>query len=230
MPTLSIPREYTNGAALTEAHIDAICDEVETFFNTTGIDADNIQDASITSALIAASAVTEAKIATSAVTESVINDAAVTNAKRVALNYTLSSAVDSTATTGTYGPTVSTTAQITTNGRPIVCCVVPTGSTGSYISVTADSGVTDRGATLFVNLKRGSTVITCTVANNEKSYSTTSTSVTYKFPTGCLFKTDAPVAGTYTYTVEFVAGEDSVMGGNATSITVKNVKLLVYEL
>lgn len=44
MPTLSITKSYQDGDILTEADLDNIRESVQTFFNTTKIDDDNIQD------------------------------------------------------------------------------------------------------------------------------------------------------------------------------------------
>jgi microcystin-dependent protein len=68
MPTLSVTKSYSDGSVLTEADLDAMKNSLETFFNTTKIDADNIQDSGVTTAKIAASAVTTAKIADANVT------------------------------------------------------------------------------------------------------------------------------------------------------------------
>lgn len=78
---LSITRNYDTGVALTEAHLDAICDSVETYINVTGLGADNIQDGSIGAAELSSSAVTEAKLASSSVATAKIQDNAVTMAK-----------------------------------------------------------------------------------------------------------------------------------------------------
>lgn len=102
MATIEIPRNYEQGAILLEADLDAIQDALETFFNTTKINDDNILSQSITGSdkLIdstvvtatfadetleaqnfASSAVTTAKLADLAVTTAKINDSAVTTAK-----------------------------------------------------------------------------------------------------------------------------------------------------
>lgn len=47
MPTLTITKNYDDGSALTEAMLDSMKSSIETFVNTTKLDADNIQDASI---------------------------------------------------------------------------------------------------------------------------------------------------------------------------------------
>jgi hypothetical protein len=81
---LTITRDYSTGAALTEAQLDAICDSIETYINVTGLGADNIQDGAIGAAELGSSSVTESKIASSAVSTTKIADGAVTMAKLAA--------------------------------------------------------------------------------------------------------------------------------------------------
>jgi hypothetical protein len=50
MPTLSVTKSYADGDILLEADLDAIRTSIQTFFNTTKIDDDNIQNAGITRA------------------------------------------------------------------------------------------------------------------------------------------------------------------------------------
>lgn len=47
MPTLTVTKTYANGNVLTETDLDNIKDSIQTFINTTKLDADNIQDNSI---------------------------------------------------------------------------------------------------------------------------------------------------------------------------------------
>lgn len=92
MATLTITKTYADTTLLTEAQLDAFCDSIETFFNVTKINDDNIVakgiDAnekfiggSIAAAQIAANAVTTPKFAAGAVSASKINALAVTNEK-----------------------------------------------------------------------------------------------------------------------------------------------------
>ncbi len=84
MPTLSITKNYSDGATLTEAHLDTALEGIETFVNTTKLDSDNIQDGALDADTLASNAVTTAKINASAVTTAKIADAAVTGAKLAA--------------------------------------------------------------------------------------------------------------------------------------------------
>lgn len=100
MATLTITKQWANGAILLEADLDYIKSDVETFLNTTKINDDNIQNAGITasSKLIDAS-ISAAKLATGAVTTAKILDDAVTTAKILDANVTyakLAAAVTST--------------------------------------------------------------------------------------------------------------------------------------
>lgn len=92
MATLNIPQNYEDGEVFEKAALDDIADELETFFNTTKINDDNIQtagitastkfaDSSVTSAKFAAEAVTENKLIADSVTTAKIADSSVTNAK-----------------------------------------------------------------------------------------------------------------------------------------------------
>lgn len=67
MPTLTITTTYADGSTLTAAMLDAIKTQIQTFVNTTKLDADNLQDSAITTAKLAAASVTTAKIATGAI-------------------------------------------------------------------------------------------------------------------------------------------------------------------
>ncbi len=102
MAQLDVRRLYATAKNLTQQDLDAIVDDVETFFNLTKLNADNIQDASVTASTkfidgtissvkiqndavttvkIIDDAVTTAKIGGGQVTTALINDLAVTAAK-----------------------------------------------------------------------------------------------------------------------------------------------------
>lgn len=92
MSTLDITRTYADGTLLYAADFDALCDESETFFNTTKLNGDNIAadgltgslkitDTSITTVKILDSAITTLKLEDEAVTTQKINDNAVTTDK-----------------------------------------------------------------------------------------------------------------------------------------------------
>jgi len=81
MPTLSITKTYADGSVLTEADLDNIKDDIETFLNTTKIDQDNIQAGGVDAASLATDSVIAIKIQADAVTTVKILDANVTSAK-----------------------------------------------------------------------------------------------------------------------------------------------------
>jgi microcystin-dependent protein len=84
MPQLVVDKQYQDGSILTEDHLDAAFDSIETLLNTTGLGADNIQDNSIGPNELQTSAVSETKLATNSVATSKIQDNAVTKAKLAA--------------------------------------------------------------------------------------------------------------------------------------------------
>ena len=63
MPTLTVTKTYNDGAVLNESDLDGIKSSLETFFNTTKIDGDNIQTGGVPTAAIANAAVTADKLA-----------------------------------------------------------------------------------------------------------------------------------------------------------------------
>lgn len=106
MAILDVNRQYSDGEVLTEAQLDTIRTDIETFFNTTKVDDENIQNAGLTAstaladgsvsttkfqdesvlaAKIIANAVTTAKIADNAVTSAKVAANAVTAAKLTSL-------------------------------------------------------------------------------------------------------------------------------------------------
>lgn len=222
MAILTIPRNYQNGVVLYESDLDNIKTYTENFFNN-GVDSDQIQDSSIDATLIASSAVTTAKIEDNTIETTHFDANAVTNAKLSTANYSLSSAVDETDSTSVYDVAFSTS--ITTNGRPVIVAIVPTGTANSYIEVTSTADTVDVYAGLTITLKRAGSSIAKLYASRDGQDDNTSTSKTFRFLPGCLHYLDAPVAGTYTYEVTIEAEAQGT-----ASITVKNVKLLVYEL
>jgi hypothetical protein len=80
MATIDLTR-VTDGSNYGETELNTLCDELETFFNTTKISDDNIQDGTINGTKIAAGTVTAAKLASNSVgTDQLANDS-VTAAK-----------------------------------------------------------------------------------------------------------------------------------------------------
>lgn len=63
MPALTVTKSYSDGNVLNESDLDNIKNSLETFFNTTKIDSDNIQDSGVDTDAIADAAITSAKLA-----------------------------------------------------------------------------------------------------------------------------------------------------------------------
>lgn len=80
MPILNINKTYADGSVLNESDLDNIKDSIETFVNTTKLDADNLQDSGVTNAKLSANSVSTAKIQNDAVTaDKLASDAVVTS-------------------------------------------------------------------------------------------------------------------------------------------------------
>lgn len=78
MPTLTITKTYSDGVVLTEADLDNIKDDVETFLNVTKIDSANIQADGVTATELRDDASIDGN---RSVTTDHIRDASVTAAK-----------------------------------------------------------------------------------------------------------------------------------------------------
>lgn len=87
MPTLTITKEWASGEILLEADLDFIKSDLETFFNTTGINDDNIQDAGITAS---------SKIVDATINEDKFQAGSVTTAKFAADSITTVKILDGT--------------------------------------------------------------------------------------------------------------------------------------
>lgn len=82
MAQLDVRRTYKSGYILTKQDLDAFLNDIETFFNTTKLNSDNIQDNSITiSTRVIDGTITTAKIDNGAVTNSILATDAVTAVK-----------------------------------------------------------------------------------------------------------------------------------------------------
>jgi len=109
MAQLDVRRTYRSNYILTQQDLDAFLNDIEAFFNSTKINSDNIQDASITvstkmidatvtTAKIDNGAITSVKVADGAVTAVKIADEAVTTAKILDANVTAAKLADSSIT------------------------------------------------------------------------------------------------------------------------------------
>lgn len=84
MPILTVDKQYSDGAILTEEQLDAAFASITTLLNSTGLGADNIQDNSIGPNELQTSSVTNTKLATNAVSTVKVQDNAITLAKLAA--------------------------------------------------------------------------------------------------------------------------------------------------
>lgn len=246
MPNLSITKTYADNTVLSEADLDNIIDDVETFFNTTKIDSTNIQTSGIATANIADEAITADKLdaaiagdglagaAGSALSVNVddstieissdtlqVKDAGITRAKLEAVGQQQSSSCDAYSTTSTIYTTVTNlSVSITTSGRPVLVQLI-FDQNGSFPGELYASRAANTLTWLW-RLKRDSTVIEeakYTMAND------TSVAVPeWSWAPSSVRTIDFPSAGTYTYTMDVRADT------SGTTIKVQRVRLLVLEL
>jgi len=146
MPTLTVTKTYDTSQVLTEADLDSIKSSLETFFNTTKIDGDNIQTGGVPTAAIANSAVTADKLGSGAVTSAKLDtNIAVAGTLGVTGATTLSSTLAVTGAT-TLSSTLAVTGAVTTDGSVRVG-----DATGDTLTIGGTSGSilsTASGATL----------------------------------------------------------------------------------
>lgn len=221
MPSISITKNWDDGAVLSESNLDDIKNSIETFLNTTKIDNANIQTGGIATANYAAGSVDAAAIGSSAVTTAKINDGAVTQAKRASLGQQVSSSSSNFSTTSTSLTDVTNlSVSITTTGRPVFVGVQSDGTgVESYWGSVATDSVTYVAARAAII--RGSTEVAR--AELATTDGTSSASLTVTGPPGSLWCIDAPSAGTYTYKVRILAGTNN-------SARMYYSKLVAYEL
>lgn len=120
MPTLTITQSYVADTLLTEAQLDDIKDSIETFFNITKLDEDNIQVGGIISDNLVDGIITDTILEDDAVITAKLVDQSVIKAKLVALGNQ-----ESTQTGGAFAPLVLTAVPdldvtLTTLGRPVL--------------------------------------------------------------------------------------------------------------
>lgn len=240
MPVLTITKNWADGETLDEADLDEIKNDVETFLNTTKLDATNLQDSAVTTAKIqdtavttskvAATAITAAKLATDsvqtakivddAVTTAKINDAAVTSAKLGDIaGEQISSDIDDSDGTGSWVAVTNASVSIDTEGRPVFVGLQADGdASAGWIGV---AGVASSVEGQF-RLKRDSTVI---AVYSLKYAVGSSASHDIQVPMGAIWHVDSPADGTYTYTLEF-----NYVAGTLSGVEVKNANLIAFKL
>jgi len=126
MSTITITKTYDDGTLLEEADLDPFKNNTETFFNTTKLNDDNIQnagitaseklqDGSITAAKMGTTSVGESNLASSAVTTITLNDLSVTTAKITDSSVTTAKIADSGVGTADFDSASVTYAKTTLN-------------------------------------------------------------------------------------------------------------------
>lgn len=174
MPTLTISQLYSDGNVLTAAMLDAICNSLTTFFNTTGVDSANIQTGGVITGNLANNAVTGQKfrqsVGTSVVGNSTGSTANVTDVTAASdntvlqrLSGALSFATLSPSTIAAHSLTHDKLLQV--NATSVLAN--PTGSTADYVDLQAASDHTvlarNSGVLAFSQVD-GSMIATATVA------------------------------------------------------------------
>lgn len=255
MSTLDITRTYADGTLLYAADFDALCNESETFFNTTKLNGDNIDDAGITASLkITDTSITTAKIPDSAITTLKLEDEAVTTAKINDLAVTTAKILDGTLVTADF-----TDASVTNAKRAAVTHVLSSGcgsntqATGQAIpNLTGDITLTGTSPIVFISLmpdagvgpallqsqggfftqlrlfRNGSLIGSKTLYGIDPSFSSPSSYAgTGTNYIGINF-TDAPgTAGVYTYHLEtYTFG----LTFSSARIYINNIKLSILQL
>lgn len=184
MSTLTVTTTYDTAQILYEAQIDEIKTPIETYFNTTQIDGDNIQanildgatylsDDSISADKLASNAVTTAKLADSTpssdtgITTAKINTDAVTTAKLDDLAVTTAKIDDGDVTTAKIGgavpksimlelPTASTTLSDMNLDRSSTSLSLGSDTAETLVGSLTFSGLTS-GKPILINLQSTST-------------------------------------------------------------------------
>lgn len=129
MSTLDVTRTYADGTLLYAADFDALCNESETFFNTTKLNGDNLAADGITASLkITDTSITTAKIPDSAITTLKLEDEAVTTAKINDLAVTTVKILDGTLVTADF------TDGVVTYAKQASITISTTSSSGSFLN------------------------------------------------------------------------------------------------
>lgn len=244
MSTISITKTYENGDILFEADLDAMKSAIETFFNTTGINDDNIQDAvitasskiidgTVTTASLASDSIDTEQLATDSVTTAKIADSAVTTAKFAANSVTRAKVADldidysadfSDSVTGINQTATVETVSYTSIGRPVLVAWMP-DSAGAATLLGYHPSANRDILEFEVEIFRDSTVIAnfLIMASN-----TASQKKAIEIPATAIWTIDVPAAGTYSYSIKISTGATV---GTSEDLTVDYVgRILVTEL
>ncbi len=140
MSTLTVSKTYSDGVVLSESDLDAVKSDLESYYNSTRIDGNNLQQGSINGAsILANSAVTTSKIADSMISSEKMQDGVssttgITAAKIIDNELDTDKFNTASVTTAKIANEAITTPLITNNSVPKAIMPLPYFSTTSVIS------------------------------------------------------------------------------------------------
>lgn len=244
MPTLTITKTYDDEQVLTEAMLDDIKDSIETFVNTTKLNADNIQAGGVGTTQLANSAVSTDKLADNAVTAAKLSSSASVDASRAVgtdhikdsaitseklstdSNSILSSSLTSQSTSSTtFVDLTNLSVSITTRGRPVLIMAVSDAASAVTGSGFAFNSTVDSAERAMIACLRDVTAIGYNFILTAADISPTTSSTLVGLPPSSMIFYDTPAAGTYTYKLQ-----GKVSDGASGQLTVANMKLVAFEL
>lgn len=216
-------------AAATQTQLDnLVLDVAEVQLVDGGVTTEKLANAAVTDVKLAPEAVSAVHLLDGAVETAKLGDlqvttaklaaGAVTQAKRAALTWAVSADINFNTTSDTYVAVTNASLSITTTGRPVIVCLVPTGDAedAGKVGVTVASeeniGLTvgftsDDGATFFAEFNPGGKA------------------AFLQFVTGAFMAFWIPAAGTYT-----VKAYAKGFAASLTPTVSISGKLLAYEL
>lgn len=237
MPALTLTRNYATGSPLTEAHLDAIAEGIETIVNNTKLDFENFQTEGITNTSISNAAITSVKLNTSVAGAGLTGGAGsalsvVTDNTSIEINSNALRVKDGGATKAKFGvlgggisntsgsfATLSTTyvdictLTTTVTGRDCIIMVVPDG-TSSASRVTQGDSIHD--SHVQVNFD-GNTICEWLL------HSTSDGDGSNYLCSGFIFRHETPSAGSHTWVLQ---GKTQA----GSQLVFFNAKLLVMEI
>lgn len=219
MPILTVTKNYDDGLVPTEQMLDDMKSSIETWANTTKLDADNLQSNAATTAKYAALSVDANALAANAVTTAKILAANVTILKRAALGQSVSlSSGAYTSTSASFVDITNLSVSLTTTGRPVQLMLIP-GETSSQSGVGGQNTSAGTIYAVFDFVRDATTIAT----NKVLQQNTGSTSAIAYMPCSSISHIDVPSAGTYTYKLQ-----GKIVTG--TNFQCLRAKLVAYEL
>lgn len=237
MSTLDISRNYATGQILLEADLDAIQDGLETFFNTTKINDDNIQtnsldgstkiiDNTVTTAILTDETMETAKFADSSVTTAKILDgglltadiaaSAVTTAKIAATAIT----TDKFAALAVTSPKLLDITQLSSSSG--VVYTATTSGPGADVSCGTSVTITTYGRPLLLMLN-GASVTATAGSGSTLTYNAvhkTTTAPTAPPDTTKIYYVSLYKAGSLLFTQRFAATVDPILNRSGATYTI----------